>query len=91
MQRSDAVKSVMPEICGEKKALVEQKYKDGIEQKITLPVDVEAPVSKKQVLGKVEFFANNELIGTVNLVSPIEIVEISFFDAVISFLGSLSK
>lgn len=89
--RHSTVKSVMPEICGEKKALVEQKYKDGIEQKITLPVDVEAPVSKKQVLGKVEFFANNELIGTVNLVSPIEIVEISFFDAVISFLGSLSK
>lgn len=89
--RHSTVKSVMPEICAEKKALVEQKYKDGIEQKITLPVDVEAPVSKKQVLGKVEFFANNELIGTVNLVSPIEIVEISFFDAVISFLGSLSK
>ena len=89
--RHSTVKSVMPEICGEKKALVEQKYKAGIEQKITLPVDVEAPVSKKQVLGKVEFFANNELIGTVNLVSPIEIVEISFFDAVISFLGSLSK
>ena len=89
--RHSTVKSVMPEICGEKKALVEQIYKDGIEQKITLPVDVEAPVSKKQVLGKVEFFANNELIGTVNLVSPIEIVEISFFDAVISFLGSLSK
>ncbi len=89
--RHSTVKSVMPEICGEKKALVEQKYKDGIEQKITLPVDVEAPVSKKQVLGKVEFFANNELIGTVNLVSPIEIVEISFLDAVISFLGSLSK
>lgn len=89
--RHSTVKSVMPEICGEKKALVEQKYKDGIEQKITLPVDVEAPVSKKQVLGKVEFFANNELIGTVNLVSPIVIVEISFFDAVISFLGSLSK
>ncbi len=89
--RHSTVKSVMPEICDEKKALVEQKYKDGIEQKITLPVDVEAPVSKKQVLGKVEFFANNELIGTVNLVSPIEIVEISFLDAVISFLGSLSK
>ena len=48
--RHSTVKSVMPEICGEKKALVEQKYKDGIEQKITLPVDVEAPVSKKQVL-----------------------------------------
>ena len=58
---------------------------------MSLALDVEAPVAKNQVLGKVEFFANNELIGTVNLISPAEITKISFIDAVILLLGSLVK
>ena len=89
--KRSTVESVQPKTEGTKKVLVEKKYKDSIEQKVSLAVDVEAPVAKNQVLGKVEFFANNELIWTVNLISPAEITKISFIDAVILLLGSLAK
>lgn len=82
--------SIIPKTDGSKKVLVEQKYRENIEQKVTMPVDVMAPVSKNQVLGKVEFFANNELIGTVNLVSPAEIPGITFIDALLMLFGSLA-
>lgn len=82
--------NIIPKTDGSRKVLVEQKYRENIEQKVTIPVDVMAPVSKNQVLGKVEFFANNELIGTVNLVSPAEIPGITFIDALLMLLGSLA-
>ena len=82
---------IMPVIPEQKSVLVPIAAKDNIDQKVTLSVDVYAPVTKGQVLGKVEFFANNELVGEVNLTSPVEVKQITFIEAVKLFLGSLTK
>lgn len=82
--------SVMPVIPNGITALVPMSGKDRIDQKITLAIDVEAPVHKGQVLGKVEFFVNNESVGTVNLTAPEEIPRMGFFSALGMFLGSLT-
>ncbi len=83
--------SIMPVIPEGVEALVPMSGKDKIDQKVTLAVDVQAPVHKDQVLGKVEFFVNNELVGTVNLVSPEEIPKMGFFSALRMFLGSFTR
>ncbi len=83
--------SVTPLIPDSVSTLVKSSSRNDIQQKVTLAVDVEAPVSEGQVLGKVEFFAANELVATQNLTSPVEIPKITFFDAIILFLGSLAK
>lgn len=82
--------SVMPVIPSGITALVPMSGKDRIDQKVTLAIDVEAPVHKGQVLGKVEFFVNNESVGTVNLTAPEEIPKMGFFSALGMFLGSLT-
>lgn len=82
--------SVMPVIPSGISALVPMSGKDRIDQKVTLAIDVEAPVHKGQVLGKVEFFVNNESVGTINLTAPEEIPKMGFFSALGMFLGSLS-
>lgn len=82
--------SVMPVIPNGITALVPMSGKDRIDQKITLAIDVEAPVHKGQVLGKVEFFVNNESVGMVNLTAPEEIPRMGFFSALGMFLGSLT-
>ncbi len=85
------VTQVMPVIPTGVKALVSTASKDKTEQKVTLAVDVEAPVHKGQVLGKVEFFAGNDLVGTVNLTCPQEIPVMGFLDALKMFFGCLGN
>lgn len=85
------VTSLTPVIPSGETALVPMSGKDGIEQKVILAVDVEAPVHKGQVLGTVEFFANNELVGTVNLTSPEEVPQMGILSALKIFLGSLTR
>ncbi len=81
---------IYPDVPKGVSALVPMSGKEKINQKVTLAVDVEAPVQKGQVLGKVEFFANNELVGTVNLTSPNEIPKMGFVSALRMFLGILT-
>lgn len=86
-----AVKTEIEPVVGTSvTALVNTGSKNKIEQKVTLAVDVSAPVTKGQVLGKVEFFADNILIATMNITSPEEIPEITLLDTLLMFLGSLS-
>ncbi len=81
---------VVPVIPKGVTALVPMRGKEKINQKVTLAIDVEAPVHKGQVLGKVEFFANNELVGTVNLTSPNEIPQMGLVSALQMFFGILT-
>jgi len=85
------VEKIKPVIPPTSLALVSVENAKKIDQKITLALDVTAPVEAGQVLGKVEFFAGNELVKTVNLVAPDEIREISLLECFKLFLSGVSK
>lgn len=85
------VEKIKPVIPPTSLALVSVENARKIDQKITLALDVTAPVEAGQVLGKVEFFVGNELVKTVNLVAPDEIREISLFECFKLFLAGVSK
>ncbi len=61
-----------------------------ISQKVTLAADVEAPVEKGQVLGKIEFYLDEELIGEYNLLSGDAVGKMSFGDAFMKILRSFA-
>lgn len=83
--------SIKPVIPPTSLALINVADANKIEQKVTLALDVTAPVVAGQVLGKVDFFAGNELVKTVNLVAPDEIREISLLECFKLFLSGVSK
>lgn len=51
-----------------------------IKQELELNENIEAPISKNQVLGKVNFYVDNELISSVNLIAENEIEKITTFN-----------
>lgn len=57
---------------------------DEVQQMVEVPEFVTAPLSSGQVIGKVSFVYKEQVIGTVNLISTME-VERSFFGPVESF------
>ncbi len=69
---------------------LETGKKSKIESKVNLALSVEAPVEKGQVLGTLEFSVEGETIASYNLVSPVEVRRISFFDMMKRLLCSLS-
>ena len=67
----------------------EKGKKDEIKTKISLKNSVEAPLSKGEVLGRAEFYLDNKLIGSVDIVNTEEIERLSFFEAFKRLLSSL--
>ncbi|MFA9422945.1 MAG: D-alanyl-D-alanine carboxypeptidase family protein [Sedimentibacter sp.] len=58
--------------------------------------EFDLPLEKNQVIGKIEFTLDNELLGSVNLITPIEVTSTleensggNFFMGVLKFLGIL--
>lgn len=79
--------SIVPVVPDFEPILIEKGTKDSIESKITLPVDVEAPVEKGQLLGKIVFTINGETVGEYKLCSDERVDKISLLDAVLRILG----
>lgn len=59
--------SVMPVYGEPAKLVIEKGQEDSLKQEITLVADLEAPVVKGQIVGKVEVLVNGELAGEYNL------------------------
>ena len=79
--------SIVPVVPDFEPILIEKGTKDSIESKISLPVDVEAPVEKGQLLGKIVFTINGETVGEYKLCSDERVDKISLLDAVLRILG----
>ncbi len=84
----DSVKPSAPEF---EPILIEKGTKDKIEQTSEMPVDVEAPVEKGQILGKIIFTIDGKTVGEYNLTAKERIERISFFTALIRLLGAFNN
>ncbi|MDR2909199.1 MAG: D-alanyl-D-alanine carboxypeptidase [Oscillospiraceae bacterium] len=71
--------------------LVEREFEDSLEQRITMAENVEAPVSRGQVLGEVEVVVNGEVLGSYSLRASIEIEEMTFSNAFGRLMGEALK
>lgn len=49
---------------------------DKVSEKVIVNEDIKAPIKKGQVLGKVEYYLQDKLLGSVNIVSTMDIEEI---------------
>ena len=64
--------------------------KDTVEPMVSLPIDVEAPVEAGQVLGKVDFVANGEIIASVDLIARAAVARLKPGDVLQRMLSSLT-
>lgn len=62
--------------------LVPKGKENEIKKNIILPEKISAPISKGQVIGKIELKLNNKVIDTCNIVSAMEINQKAVFDVV---------
>ena len=75
-------------------ALVEKSSVDKIKSNITMD-DITLPIEKNSIVGKIEYTLNNEVIGTVNLISPISVKSTAvegqgnIFFSIVKFIGFL--
>ena len=81
-------KTVKPKANDGTRALVKKGEEKNIETKVNLPVDVEAPVEKGQVLGEVSFTLNGKEIGSISLYAEKEIKKMTFYEQFRRFLIS---
>lgn len=77
---SGTEKSIKPVPQDKIKVLVKKGDENNIVQSVDLAVDVEAPVEKGQILGEVKFFAADKQIGSIKLLSPKQVSEMTFFE-----------
>jgi D-alanyl-D-alanine carboxypeptidase (penicillin-binding protein 5/6) len=82
--KKSSLKPVVPEF---EPVLTEKGTADLIEQQVELPIDVEAPVEKGQILGKIVFTLNGEKVGEYALTADERIDRINFFDALYRILS----
>lgn len=83
--------SVMP-VCDEPGSFVIEKgQKDMLMQEITLVADIEAPVEKGQVVGKVEVLVNGELMGQYDLRAAESVDRMTFLRAFGKLVNSMLK
>lgn len=57
--------------------ILEKSNSSEINQEIEINENIEAPIEKNQVLGKVNFYIENELVSSVNLIAENEIEKIT--------------
>ncbi len=79
------------EIKGVKPVTLSKGEKDKIEYSVEICENVEAPVEKNQLLGKITAKSGDNIIGQYNLVAKDEIRKITLWDYVQGFLKSLTK
>lgn len=72
------VDSITPVLSKIQPVLIKKGREENISRTIDLAVDVAAPVEKGQVLGKVTFTLDNEVIGEYNLTAPEEVKPLTF-------------
>lgn len=82
-------KTVKPIVESGTTVLVKKGDENNIETVTNLPIDVEAPVEKGQVLGEVKFLLNNEEIGCIKLYAEKEIKKMTFFEQLKRFLTAV--
>lgn len=63
----ETINPALPETAS---ILISKGRKDDLTQEVTLAVDVEAPVEKGQILGRVVFRLDDEIVGEYNLTAP---------------------
>jgi D-alanyl-D-alanine carboxypeptidase (penicillin-binding protein 5/6) len=61
-----------------------------ITQKVELALDVQAPVERGQVLGKIKFYLDEQLLCEYNLCADEEVARMRFFDALKMILRAFS-
>lgn len=81
-------KTVVPVAEGSVKVLLKKGEENSIETVTDLPIDVEAPVEKGQVLGSVKFYINKKEIGSINLCAEKEIKKMTFSEQLRRFIVS---
>ena len=75
-------------------ALIEKSSSGDIKSNVIMD-DITLPIEKNDVVGKIEYTLNNEIIGTVNLISPISVKNTAvesqgnIFLAIVKFIGLL--
>lgn len=79
------------EVTGVKPVTLSKGEKDKIEYSVEICENVEAPVEKNQLLGKITVKSGNNIIGQYNLTAGQQIRKITLWDYVQGFLKSLTK
>ena len=79
------------EIKGVSPVTLSKGEKDKIEYSLEITENVEAPVEKNQLLGKITAKSGDNIIGEYNLVAKEDIRKITLWDYVQGFLKSLTK
>ena len=91
----EVIRGVADEISAKVRGVLPVTLKKGesskIEYSVELAEDVEAPVEKNQLLGKITAKAGDNILGEYALVSEKEVRKITFFDYLEGFLKSLTK
>lgn len=62
--------------------ILEKSNSSQVNQEIEFTGNLEAPIEKNQILGKMNFYVDNELISSVNLVAENDIPKITLFNLV---------
>lgn len=82
---------IKPVIIGVAPITLESGLKSKIETVITLSEDVEAPVEKNQVLGRVQLKIGDKVISEYNLISEKAVEKTTLAHIMLRFLRSLAK
>lgn len=83
--------SVMPTAGTPQELIIEKGQEDTIKQEITLVSDIEAPVVKGQVIGKVQVLVDGVIAGEYNLTAADEIERMTFGRAFIKLGKSMLR
>ena len=71
--------------------LLKKSEASGVAQKINLPESVNAPVKEGDVLGTVDFYNNDEQIGSVNITAAESVDKMTFLTALFWVIDGLFK
>lgn len=70
--------SIMPSYGEPARLVIEKGQEDKLKQEITLVTDIEAPVLKGQVVGKVQVLVDGKIAGEYNLTASEDIARMTF-------------
>lgn len=84
-------KLITPKVQGVKPLTLKKGEKDKIEYTVEICEDVNAPVEKNQILGKVTAKAGDNVIGQYNLIAEEEVRKTTLFDVMTGILKSMTK
>lgn len=62
--------------------ILEKSNSSQVNQEIEITGNLEAPIEENQVLGKMNFYVDNELISSVNLVAENDIPKITIINLI---------